>query len=1069
MEEEYIHENHINQYGFWERQAMRMACWPRTHFWVAFSLSVSLSCIGMTVGNFNVSAQNGGWQSRGTLIANRQTQLMLARLFQAELFTGGSDVWDDLLSNVQDGWDNDDDSSRRLEETQRLLHEIESTSALRANLIPHPGPQLVFNRSNKQDHSISPNSNNQIKRLLDAEQQQVNSTIAGCDVDWYTDGRMTADARLWPIWKSTALPGSALNTGALLELCLAEENTQSVLEEKGLCFGCEDGGCLPPYGIVLYARLRVAGGLSLDCEGLSKKWSEYEEIAKSEWQVCVEDLEASLIDPEEGLPASCPEYFHPALLDDLFHATGEVQYTSSVFATTSDMVGDLYDAVKEFDRGGKLVKAAYDTQEQDFVNLLTEDVLGRDMSLALCSALITAIAILIHTKSPFITLVGLLQIMLSFPLAFFAYTFFGNLSFFPFLNFIGVFVVFALGADHVFVAVDKWKNARIEYPDSSTEHIAAVALPDAAGAMLLTTSTTAIAFFGTAICPVAPVKLFAIFCGLLIVFDYIMNVLLVFPCLCIYDGWIHNKSGINSCVNWQQSRNPSDNHGVSTIDVREGGEVDEVDKPSFIRRVLLTYFTFLHRFRWVLLAASGLALSLCTYYASTLTLPNTADVRILGSHIEFEQSYLWRTNLLFEALKKKGGSIAHVIWGTHPSDTGDQTNPESWSQLVLDDTFDPSTKAAQVYLRDFCPRLFTEDFAGLTEPEFECPMNRFDRWLLDQHTSSNPDEAYRENCEQASGLPLSPSVFNRCLVAWTKQEQETSILSQNGVVKIIFLPFSSRVRYDSPNAELEVEWNLIEGWMQNESNDLAPTEVSGLYFSSEDFWWYDTNTQMFNTAMGSAAIALAAAAAIILLSSRSIVMTIFSVVSVGYVLTSVTATMVAIGWTLGFLESICFSILIGVSVDFVIHFSHAYVALEGEVDRSERTKFALVHMGPSILAAAVTTFAGAVIMLFCVVTFFQKFALVLFLTIIQSTLGSFVIFLTMADCLGPSEPTYMVDTLIARCRGKPDSSDAVKQHMDTSETVNTAAHSKDKNLNLVDVDPSEGGDFVAVDPSEVSV
>lgn len=81
---------------------------------------------------------------------------------------------------------------------------------------------------------------------------------------------------------------------------------------------------------------------------------------------------------------------------------------------------------------------------------------------------------------------------------------------------------------------------------------------------------------------------------------------------------------------------------------------------------------------------------------------------------------------------------------------------------------------------------------------------------------------------------------------------------------------------------------------------------------------------MLKTAYASSGIALAAAGLAILVSSRSIVLTVFSTLTVGYVLTSVTATLVAMGWTLGFLESILFAILIGISCDFVIHFSHAY-------------------------------------------------------------------------------------------------------------------------------------------------
>jgi hypothetical protein len=90
--------------------------------------------------------------------------------------------------------------------------------------------------------------------------------------------------------------------------------------------------------------------------------------------------------------------------------------------------------------------------------------------------------------------------------------------------------------------------------------------------------------------------------------------------------------------------------------------------------------------------------------------------------------------------------------------------------------------------------------------------------------------------------------------------------------------------------------------------------------------------------------------------------------------------------------------------------------LPGSVDRGERTKYALLEMGPSILAAAFTTIAGAAIMLFTVITFFEKFAVVLFLTIIQATAGSFIVFLTLTDCFGPAEPTYSVDFIWAKCR-----------------------------------------------------
>ena len=188
------------------------------------------------------------------------------------------------------------------------------------------------------------------------------------------------------------------------------------------------------------------------------------------------------------------------------------------------------------------------------------------------------------------------------------------------------------------------------------------------------------------------------------------------------------------------------------------------------------------------------------------------------------------------------------------------------------------------------------------------------------------------------------------------------------------------------------------------------------YHTSVGFWWYDTNGRLLDAAFTSAAIAISTGALVILVSSRSVTLTIFSVATIGFVLASVTASLVSLGWTLGFLESICFAILIGISCDFVIHFSHAYAALPGDQNRHVRTKHALIQMGPSILAAAFTTIAAATIMLFTVITFFEKFAVVLFLTIVLATVGSFIVFLSLADCVGPSKPTAFVDMVLAKMK-----------------------------------------------------
>ena len=60
---------------------------------------------------------------------------------------------------------------------------------------------------------------------------------------------------------------------------------------------------------------------------------------------------------------------------------------------------------------------------------------------------------------------------------------------------------------------------------------------------------------------------------------------------------------------------------------------------------------------------------------------------------------------------------------------------------------------------------------------------------------------------------------------------------------------------------------------------------------------------------------------------------------------------------------------------------------------------------------------GATMMLFTTLYFWRLFALVLFFTIVQATVGSFVVFMVFADSIGPSNPTYLVNWILSQLAG----------------------------------------------------
>lgn len=440
----------------------------------------------------------------------------------------------------------------------------------------------------------------------------------------------------------------------------------------------------------------------------------------------------------------------------------------------------------------------------------------------------------------------------------------------------------------------------------------------------------AIAFFGSSICPVLPIKLFGIFCGLLIAIDYILDVLVMFPCLCIYDEYRFQR---NYCMDLRcpaKSDEPTPQERIREVDYMEEEEkmeeedemelskrkVDgssgsregnlsqpEQENNSLIRRMLVSYYEFLHKWRWVILPLSIAAMVLCCYFATTLKVPpKSSDIQLLIDSVEPEQARQWRNELLVSSLTAEQGGTSFVVWGLTPADTGNHLDPYEWSQLVLDDSFEPSSEEAQLYFLDFCEKLWEQSFAFPQSEGQICAINQFNEWLQKQSSlpTENQTTTYTSNCGGATAMPIPKDVFHPCLSSWAHQEDIGQILSWDGVVKVISIEFRTEARFDSPTSLLEAQWHLIEDWMRSD-NQQAPPGVANAFFSSFDWWVWDINTAVYRTAIDSAAIAISVSALVILISSKSLSMTIFSAVSVAFVLVSVASVMSAAQWTLGFL------------------------------------------------------------------------------------------------------------------------------------------------------------------------
>merc|ERR1711918_157843 len=204
---------------------------------------------------------------------------------------------------------------------------------------------------------------------------------------------------------------------------------------------------------------------------------------------------------------------------------------------------------------------------------------------------------------------------------------------------------------------------------------------------------------------------------------------------------------------------------------------------------------------------------------------------------------------------------------------------------------------------------------------------------------------------------------------------------------------------------LEVQYNLFEGWLQN-CDRQAPESANGAFHvAANSMWvWMHTQTVFVSSALTGMITGTILAFTVVLFATQQILVAFASVLTIVGVLSSVLGSMVALGWELGTVESICLTILAGFSVDYVVHLAHAYVHAEKN-ERSDKVRSALDEIGVSVLGGMLTSASAAVALMLCQLQFFYKFGVFLILTVSISWIWANVAFMASMALFGPDSST----------------------------------------------------------------
>lgn len=165
-------------------------------------------------------------------------------------------------------------------------------------------------------------------------------------------------------------------------------------------------------------------------------------------------------------------------------------------------------------------------------NVLFDECLLSDGWLLALGGIFVIICMWIYTSSLFITVMTIIAIIFSLGIAYFIYTVVFKIDFFPFMNLLAVIVVVGIGADDAFIFIKIWKCVLSDKVKSSgipLAHSSATCLSElvaqsqqidvlvnaikntlkhAAVSMLVTSITTAAAFYASIVSSITAIRCF---------------------------------------------------------------------------------------------------------------------------------------------------------------------------------------------------------------------------------------------------------------------------------------------------------------------------------------------------------------------------------------------------------------------------------------------------------------------------------------------------------------------------------------------------------------------------------
>jgi len=190
---------------------------------------------------------------------------------------------------------------------------------------------------------------------------------------------------------------------------------------------------------------------------------------------------------------------------------------------------------------------------------------------------------------------------------------------------------------------------------------------------------------------------------------------------------------------------------------------------------------------------------------------------------------------------------------------------------------------------------------------------------------------------------------------------------------------------------------FLDDWKQNK----APEGLKNCFQIADYFWAFiDGERALQEGALNGIVVSLSLAFVILILATMNIYIALYAIISVGCICSNMVAIMVFLDWQLGVSESIAMVIIIGFSVDYVVHLAAHYVH-SSQSTRDGRATEAIRDMGVSIFSGGITTLGCGSFIYLCGFKLIVQFATIMTTTVILSLIYAFFFFMSILHAIGP--------------------------------------------------------------------